>query len=327
MINKNAKLSRKLFKKNIDQVPTRNGYGEGLVEAGKKNENVVALCCDLAGSTRTKMFQDVFPNRYIQVGVAEQNMAGLAAGMALGADKIPFISSYAVFSPGLNWSQIRVAICYSGANVKVIGAHAGISVGPDGATHQALEDVAITRALPRMTVVVPCDYEEAKKATMAIAEYKGPVYMRFARENTPVMTTKKTPFKLGRAEVFREGKDVTIVACGPVVYEALLAAEELKGEIDCEVINSHTVKPLDEKTIIASAKKTGRVVTVEEHQIIGGLGSAVAEVLAEQLPVPMERVGMPDHYGESGEPVQLLKKWKMDKDGVVEKVRKVMKRK
>lgn len=327
MINKQLKLSKKLLKKNVELGSVRDGYGEGLVEAGKKNSNVVALCCDLAGSTRTKMFQDVFPNRFIQAGVAEQNMAGLAAGMALGAGKIPFISSYAVFSPGLNWSQIRVAICYSGANVKIIGAHAGISVGPDGATHQALEDIAITRVLPRMTIVVPCDYEESKKATMAMAEFKGPVYMRFPREKTPVMTTKKTPFKIGKADVFREGKDVTIVACGPLVYEALMAAEELKGEIDCEVINSHTIKPLDSKTILASAKKTGRVVTVEEHQITGGLGGAVAEVLAENLPVPMERVGMPDHYGESGEPVQLLEKWGMDKEGIVKKVRTVMKRK
>lgn len=327
MINKKLKLSRKLFKKNIDQVPTRNGYGEGLVEAGKKDPNVVALCCDLAGSTRTKMFQDVFPERFVQVGVAEQNMAGLAAGMALGASKVPFISSYAVFSPGLNWSQIRVAICYSGANVKIIGAHAGISVGPDGATHQALEDVSITRVLPRMMVVVPCDYEETKKATIAIAEYNGPVYMRFARENTPVMTTVKTPFKLGRAEVFREGKDVTIVACGPLVYEALLAAEELKNEIDCEVINSHTIKPLDTKTILASVKKTNCVVTVEEHQVTGGLGGAVAEALAEIYPVPIERVGMPDHFGESGEPNELLQKWGMDKNGIIKKIKKVYKRK
>lgn len=327
MINKQVVLSKKLFKKNIDQVPTRNGYGEGLLEAGKKNEQVVSFCCDLTDSTRNDLFEKAFPKRFIEAGVAEQNMAGMAAGMALGAGKIPFISSYAVFSPGLNWSQIRVSIAYSGANVKIVGAHSGISVGPDGATHQALEDIAITRVLPRMTVIAPCDTLEAKKATLAATEKKGPVYLRFTREKTPVMTTSKTPFKIGRAEVFREGKDVTIVACGPLVYEALLAAKELEKDIDCEVINCHTIKPLDKKTILNSVKKTGRVVTVEEHQIKGGLGGAVAEMLAENYPVPMERVGMPDCFGESGKPEELLKKWGMDKDGIMKKIVKVMKRK
>ncbi len=322
-----VQLSKKLFKKNIDMIPTRTGYGEGLVEAGKKNKNVVALCCDLTNSTKTAGFKKAFPNRYIETGVAEQNMAGIAAGMALGAEKIPFISSYAVFSPGLNWSQIRVSICYSNANVKIIGAHAGISVGPDGATHQALEDIAITRVIPNITVVVPCDYEETKKATLAIAVKKGPCYMRFAREATPVMTTKNTPFKIGKAEIFKEGEDVTIIACGPLVYEALLAAKELEKDISCEVINSHTIKPLDVKTIIASVKKTGRVITVEEHQITGGLGGAVAETLAEKYPVPMERIGMPDHFGESGKPKELLEKWGMDKNGIIEKVNKIMKKK
>ncbi len=324
MLNKRANLTKKLFKKSIDKSSTRAGYGDGLVEAGKKNNRIVALCCDLTDSTKTVVFKNEFPERYIEVGVAEQNMAGLAAGMALGAGKIPFISSYAVFSPGLNWSQIRVSICYSNANVKIAGAHAGISVGPDGATHQALEDIAITRVLPNMTVVVPCDYEETKKATMAIATKKGPCYMRFAREATPVMTTKTTPFKIGKAEIFKEGKDVTIIACGPLVYEALLAANELEKNISCEVINSHTIKPLDVKTIVNSVKKTGRVVTVEEHQITGGLGGAVAEALAEKYPAPMERVGMPDHFGESGKPEELLKKWGMDKDGIVKKVLKVV---
>lgn len=327
MLNKSAKLSKKLFHKNIDSIPTRNGYGEGLVEAGKKNKDVVALCCDLTDSTRTSYFKKEFPERYIEVGVAEQNMAGLAAGMALGAGKIPFISSYAVFSPGLNWSQIRVAICYSGANVKVIGAHAGISVGPDGATHQALEDIAITRAIPRMTVVVPCDSIETKKATQELAQMHGPCYMRFAREGTAVMTTEKTPFKIGRAEVFREGSDVSIIACGPLVYEALKAAKALEQDrIDCEVINSHTIKPLDTVTITASAKKTKHVVTVEEHQITGGLGGAVAELLSERCPVPIQRVGMPDHFGESGTPEELLAKWGMDADGIIKAVRKVLKK-
>jgi len=327
MINKTAKLNKKLYNKNIEQIPTRNGYGKGLVEAGKQNKNVVALCCDLTDSTRTTMFKKKFPDRYIEVGVAEQNMAGLAAGMALGAGKVPFISSYAVFSPGLNWSQIRVLMAYSRANVKIIGAHAGISVGPDGATHQALEDIAITRVLPYMTIIVPCDSIETKKATTTIASRKGTCYMRFTREKTPIITTEKSPFKIGQAEIFRTGQDVTIVACGPLVYEALLAAKELETEIDCEVINSHTIKPLDKKTIIASVKKTGCVVTVEEHQITGGLGGAVAEVLGENYPVPIERVGMPDHFGESGEPPELLHKWGMDREGIMSKVRKVIKRK
>jgi transketolase len=336
IINKKTYLSKKLFKDSIDQVPTRDGYGAGLVLAGKKNPNVVVLCCDLKDSTRSSVFAKEFPERFIEVGVAEQNMAGLAAGMALGADKIPFISSYAVFSPGLNWSQIRVTQAYAGANVKIMGAHAGISVGPDGATHQALEDIAITRVLPRMTVVVPCDAIETRKAVVALAEHKGTCYMRFAREKTPVMTTEKTPFKIGQAEVFKHGTDVTIIACGPLVYEALLAAEQLEETrnkkqevrgIFCEVINCHTIKPLDKKTILESVKKTGRVVTVEEHQITGGLGGAVAEMLAENYPVPLERVGMPDHFGESGQPEELLKKWGMDKDGIIKKVMRVMRRK
>ncbi len=320
-------LAKHLYNiKKLEQIPTRNGYGEGLVEAGEKNKNVVVLCADLTESTRSLAFQEKFPERFVEVGVAEQNMAGLAVGMAY-AGKIPFISSYAVFSPGRNWDQIRVNVCYNNANVKIAGAHAGISVGPDGATHQALEDIAITRVLPNMTVVVPCDYLETKKATLAVAESKGPLYLRFAREKTPVFTTTKTPFKIGRAEIFREGKDVSVVACGPLVHETLLAAEELKKEISVEVINSHTIKPLDKKTIVASVKKTGCVVTVEEHQITGGLGGAVAECLAENYPVPMERVGMPDSFGESGEPQELLAKYGMTKDDIIKKIKKVLKRK
>lgn len=319
MINQKLHLSEKLFKKNIEQKAARDGYGEGLVEAGKENKDVVVLCCDLTESTRSHLFRDKYPDRFVEVGVAEQNMAGIAAGMAL-TGKVPFCSSYAVFNPGRNWDQLRVSVGYTNANVKVAGAHAGISVGPDGATHQALEDVAITRVLPNFTVVVPCDVHEAKRATLALAKHKGPAYIRFGREKTPVMTTSRTPFKLGKAEVFREGKSVTIVACGALVHEALVAAEEVDGE----VINCHTIKPIDVETIVRSAKKTGRVVTVEEHQIIGGLGGAVAEVLVENHPaspaggpVPMRRVGMRDSYGESGEPGELLAKYQMTSKDIV----------
>ncbi len=324
MLNKKFNLSKEIFRKNIKRVPIRVGYGEGLLEAGKKDKNIVALCCDLTESTKTSFFKNTFPDRFVEVGVAEQNMAGLAAGMALGAGKIPFISSYAVFSPGLNWSQIRVSICYSNANVKIIGAHAGISVGPDGATHQALEDLAITRVLPRMVVVVPCDSIEARKATMAVAKHKGPCYVRLAREATPVITSEKTPFKIGKAHVYREGKDITVIACGPLVYEALVASEKIKKNISCEVINCSTIKPLDKKTILKSVKKTGRVVTVEEHQITGGLFGAVAEMLASEYPVPVTGVGMPDCFGESGRPEELLEKWGMNCKGIIKTIEKAM---
>ncbi|MBI2010542.1 MAG: transketolase family protein [Candidatus Chisholmbacteria bacterium] len=301
----------------MEKVAPRDGYGKGLVAAGRKNENVVVLCCDLTESTRSQWFKEAFPDRFIEVGVAEQNMAGMAVGMALSG-KIPFCSSYAVFNPGRNWDQIRVSVCYTNANVKIAGAHAGISVGPDGATHQALEDIAITRVLPNMTVVVPCDSIEAEKATVALAVHDGPAYIRFGREKLPVITTKKTPFELGRAEVFREGKGVTIVACGAMVYEALIAAQEVDGE----VINCHTIKPLDVEAMVASAKKTGRVVTAEEHQVNGGLGGAVAEALTDAgVAVPIKRVGMQDSFGESGDPEELLKKYKMKAENIVEAVR------
>lgn len=326
------KLNRKLhLAKNIfstpDQVPQRNGYGEGVVEAGKKNENVVVLCCDLTESTRSAEFRDTFPERFVEMGISEQNMAGIAAGMSFSG-KIPYISSYAVFSPGRNWDQIRVSICYSMANVKVMGAHAGISVGPDGATHQALEDIAITRSLPNMTVIVPCDYLEAKRAAVAISEMNGPVYMRFGREKVPVITSEKTPFKIGRAETYTEGGDVSIIACGSLVYEALVAAEELAGEgVECRVINSHTVKPIDKKAVVKAAKETGAVVTAEEHQVHGGLGSAVAELLAQECPVPIEYVAIMDRFGESGQPEELMKKFGLSAEGIKTAVKKVLKRK
>ena len=331
MINRKAKLSSKIFKKSIDMTPTRNGYGEGLVELGEKNKDVVVMTGDLSESTRctrSAAFAKEFPERFIEVGVAEQNMMGIAAGLALSG-KIPFVSSYAVFNPGRNWDQFRVSVCYSQANVKVAGAHAGISVGPDGATHQALEDIAITRVLPGLTVIVPADYEETKKATIAcVDDVQGPVYLRFAREKTAVFTTKNSPFKIGRAEILRDGTDVAIIASGPVVYNALLASQELKKKgIECMVVNNHTIKPIDRKTIIKAAKACGAVVTVEEHQINAGAGSAVIEVLAEEFPVPVERVGMQDSYGESGTPEELIEKYGMGKDGIIDAVEKVIKRK
>jgi len=310
-----------------DRIPQRNGYGDGVVEAGKLNENIVVLCCDLTESTRSAAFRQAFPDRFVEIGIAEQNMAGIAAGMSFSG-KIPYISSYAAFSPGRNWDQIRVSVCYSNANVKIMGAHAGISVGPDGATHQAMEDIAITRCLPNMTVVVPCDYWEAKKATISMAGIAGPVYMRFGREKVPVVTTEKTPFKIGRAETFKDGKDASVIACGSLVYEALIAAKKLeKDNIDVRVINCHTIKPIDIKTIIKAAKETGAIVTAEEHQVHGGLGSAVAEVVSKHHPVPMDYVAVMDRFGESGEPDELMSKFGVKSPNIVKAVKKVLARK
>lgn len=324
----------------IERKATRDGYGDGLRQLGQDNPEVVVLTGDLSESTRAHLFQKEFPERFFECGVAEQNMMGIAAGLALSG-KIPFVSSYAVFVPGRCWDQLRVSVCYAQANVKIAGAHAGISVGADGATHQALEDIACLRALPNLTIVAPCDYWEARKATISAAAFKGPVYLRFHREPTPVFTTEKTPFEIGRARVLREGTAVTVIACGPLVYEALQAAEALNngqltmekdkkmsnvkckmtnGRVSVEVINCHTIKPLDAETILKSVRKTGRVVTVEEHQIDGGLGGAVAELLGENYPVPLKRVGMPDHFGESGDPEELLAKWGMNAAGIVKAV-------
>jgi len=327
MLNQNLKLNPKIFDSDIEQKPTRDGYGEGLVLAGQKDSRVVALCADISDSTRSAMFQKAFPDRFVETGIAEQNMMGLAAGMAL-AGKIPFVSTYAVFCPGRNWDQMRVSVCYSNANVKITGAHAGVSVGPDGATHQALEDIAITRCVPNLVVIAPCDAIETKKATLAAAEYVGPVYLRFAREKTPIMTTEDTPFEIGKALIFRDGKDVAIIGCGPLLHNALLAEEELAKEgIEVMVINNHTIKPMDSKTIIEAAKKCGAIVTVEDHQIMGGMGSAVAEVLAANYPVPIEFVGMKDRFGESGEPNELIEAFGMGKNAIKEAVKKVIQRK
>ena len=328
MINEKARLIADIFgSSKLEMVATRDGWGKGLVEAGEKDERVVVLCADLTESTRSLWFAEKFPERFIELGVAEQNMATVAAGMA-NYGKIPFISSYAVFSPGRNNEQIRTTIAINNVPVKIGGAHAGISVGPDGATHQALEDIALMRVMPRMTVLVPCDALEAQKATVAAAFHPGPVYIRFGREKSPVFTTKETPFEIGRAEFFRLGSDVAIIGCGMLLYNALLAAEELSKEgIEAMVVNSHTVKPIDSDAIIKAAKQTGAVVTVEEHQVNGGLGSAVAEVLAKNHPVPQEFIGVNDRFGESGEPGELVEKFEMGVKDIKEAARRVINRK
>lgn len=326
-LNKQAHLQRDVFSKEAEQAPTRDGYGIALVELGEKDERIVVLSGDLSESTRSAKFRDKFPERFIQVGVAEQNMANVAVGLALNG-KIPFVSTYAVFSPGRNWDQIRISGCYNNANVKYAGAHTGISVGPDGATHQAMEDVALTRVLPRMHVFVPCDMEETRKVTLAAAEIDGPVYFRFGRAPSASFTTEKTPFRIGKAVVFHEGTDVAIIGAGPVIHSALMAAHQLVEQgISCRVINSPSIKPIDVDTIEKAARECGAIVTVEEHQTMAGIGSAIAEVVVKTYPVPMEFVGMPNSFGESGEPSELLKKYKMDTVGITDAVKRVLKRK
>lgn len=312
----------------LDMKATRDGYGDGLVELGETNPNVVVLTGDLTESTRAEAFAKKFPERFIECGVAEQNMMGIAAGLA-AAGKIPFISSYAVFSPGRSWDQCRVSVCYSNLPVKIAGAHTGVSVGPDGATHQALEDIAITRVLPNMAVITPCDYWETKKATIAAVAQKGPVYFRFTREKTPIITTAGTPFKIGRAEILADyGQDAAIVACGPLVYQALVAAKKLWEEkIKVTVVNNHTIKPIDAATLLKVARDCGAVVTVEEHQTMGGMGSAVAEVLVANYPVPMFMIGMPNTFGQSGEPEELLQKYGMTIESIMTAVRNIIRRK
>ncbi len=312
----------------MPMVPTRNGYGEALLELGETNPQVVVLTADLAESTRVLDFGKKYPDRFIECGVAEQNMMGIAAGLA-ACGKIPFVSSYAVFSPGRSWDQLRVSVGYSNLPVKIAGAHTGVSVGPDGATHQALEDIAITRVLPNMTVVVPCDSIETKKATLASVQINGPVYFRFAREKTPVITKPESRFEIGRAEIVIEhGHDAAIIACGPLLYQAMVAADELQKEnIHVSVVNNHTIKPIDAPTIMKVARNCGAVVTVEEHQIMGGMGSAVAECLATHFPVPIEFIGMPNTFGQSGEPNELLQKYGMTVVSIKNAVKDILRRK
>lgn len=312
---------------NPEMIPTRYGYGEGLEEAGKRDKNVIALGADITSSVKVDLFRNAFPDRFISVGIAEQNQMCVAAGMSL-MGKVPFVTNYGVFLAGRAWDQIRTTVCYSNLNVKLGGAHGGISVGPDGATHQALEEIALMRCLPNMTVIVPADSVETKKATLAAAEMKGPVYIRFGREKVPVVTSEDTPFKIGEAYCIREGSDVAIIACGAMVYEALISAETLEKEgISAMVINNHTVKPIDAKTITEAAQKTGAVVTAEEHQVMGGMGSAVLEVLAKECPVPVQMVGVMDRFGESGQPEMLMKEFGLCSKKIEEAARDVLQKK
>jgi len=300
------------LKGELAQEPIRKGFGRGLLEAGKRNENVVAACADLTDSTQMSLFKAEFPERFVEIGIAEQNLVTVGSGLsAMG--KIPFVSSYAAFSPGRNWEQIRTTICLNDRPVKVVGSHAGVSVGPDGATHQMLEDIALMRVLPNMVVIAPGDAVEAEKATLAMAADKRPTYLRLAREATPIITTDKTPFEIGKAYVFEKGADVTLITTGTMTYQALLAVELLyKDGIEAEVVHVPTIKPLDTETILKSVRKTGAVVTAEEGQIAGGLGGAIAELLGEECPVPLKRIGMQDRFGESGSPNELLEHFGLD---------------
>lgn len=320
-------LAENLFSKNIEQKPTRFGYGSGIVKAAAKNTNVVVLCADLTESTRSAEFKRLFPERFIQMGVQEQLLAALASGLAL-AGKVPFVTSYAMFCPGRAWEQIRTNLCLNNTSVKIIGSHAGVSVGPDGATHQAIEDIAIMRVIPNITVIAPCDVHEAEKATEAIANWEGPCYVRLTREKSPVFTTEQTPFTIGKANILREGKDVAIIACGPLTHRALQAAEELrKQNLEVMVVNMHTIKPLDEKTLLEAAKRCQAIVTLEEHQVAGGLGGAVAETLGRLRPTPIEFVGVRDRFGESGDPNELIEHFGMGVSAIKTAIKKVLKRK
>ena len=314
----------------VEQVPIRKGFGEGLLIAGRMEERVVALCAELTDSTTMNLFAKEFPKRFVEMGVAEQNLASVASGMsAMG--KIPFISSYAMFSPGRNWEQIRTTICYNDRKVVIAGSHAGISVGPDGGTHQAIEDIAITRVIPNLVVISPCDAIEAKKATLAALSTKSPVYIRLAREKTPIITTEETPFEIGKAQVFfkpKEKAEVGIIATGALVAKAIRVAHALQKEgIEVKVLNLATIKPLDEKAIISLAEETGAIVTVEEHQINGGMGSAVAECLVKHYPVPQEFIGVQDKFGQSGTPDQLIEHYRMGELAITAAVKKVLARK
>lgn len=322
MLNQSLKLNTKMWNEDVEQIPIRKGFGQGLLQAGENDANVVALCADLTESTQMHFFKERFPERFVQIGVAEQNLVTVASGMsAMG--KIPFVSSYAMFSPGRNWEQIRTTIAYNDRKVVIVGSHAGISVGPDGGTHQAIEDIAIMRVIPNMVVISPCDAIEAKKATLALAKSIEPAYLRLAREKTPVITTDDTPFEIGKAQIMFMPEtglaQVGIIATGALVHKALIAAKNLEGEgIKVKVLNISTIKPLDTDAVIALAKETKKIVTVEEHQIAGGLGGAIAECLAENYPVKMKFIGVHNKFGQSGTPDELLKYYNMDTVDIIE---------
>jgi transketolase len=309
------------------KVDTRSGFGAGLAALGRTNPNVIALCADLVGSLKMQEFIDENPDRFIQVGIAEANMMGIAAGLTIGG-KIPFTGTFANFSTGRVYDQIRQSIAYSGKNVKICASHAGVTLGEDGATHQILEDIGLMKMLPGMTVINPCDYNQTKVATIAIAEHQGPVYLRFGRPSVANFTDDSTPFEIGKGIVLNPGNDLTIVATGHLVWEALLAAEILEKEgVSAEVINIHTIKPLDIDLLVESVKKTGCIVTAEEHNYMGGLGESVAGALASKYPTPQEFVATMDTFGESGTPAQLMDKYKLNKDAIVKASKKVLKRK
>jgi transketolase len=331
MLNPKLKLNSKLFNADVEQIPIRKGFGQGLLLAAEKNKNIVALCADLTESTQMNMFADKFPDRFIQVGIAEQNLVTTASGMA-AMGKIPFCSSYAMFSPGRNWEQIRTTIAYNDRKVVVVGSHAGISVGPDGGTHQALEDIALMRIIPNMDVLSPCDSIEAEKITIELSKTKRPAYLRLAREKTPVITTNETPLQIGKAELFWIPEiglaQVGIIATGALLYNALVAAKELEGEgIKIKVLNLSSVKPVDSEAVISLSKEAKCLVTVEEHQICGGMGSLVAEIVANNYPVPIEFIGVHDKFGQSGTSKELIKHYGMDKDSIKLAVKKVLIRK
>jgi transketolase len=316
------------YRGELKQVPTRNGFGEGLIEAGARNANVIGICADLSESTRFEGFRKAHPRQYLEIGVSEQLLVAMAGGLA-SVGKIPWIASYAMFNPGRSWEQVRTIMALNETNVKIAGAHAGVSVGPDGATHQAIEDIAIMRVIPHMTVVVPCDSVQTKKATLAISEMWGPTYLRFGREKSAVITTEETPFEIGKAQRFREGRDVAIIACGILVYNALVAADRLAREegIECLVVNNHTVKPMDESAILEAARSCGTIVTVEEHQRQAGMGSRVAEILAQHHPTPIEFIGVEDRFGQSGDPAELIEHYGMGVAAIEQAVRRAYRRK
>lgn len=331
MLNPKLKLNENVFNDDVEKVPLRNGFGDGLLKAAKKDKRIVGLCADLTESTRMEPFAKEFPSRFIEVGITEQNLASVASGMAR-MGKIPFISSYAMFSPGRNWEQIRTTICYNDVPVKIAGSHAGVSVGPDGGTHQALEDIALMRVIPRMQVICPCDVHEAEKATLQAAKNSHPTYIRLARDKSAVMTTPDTPFEIGKAQIFFQSKgdkvDVGIVACGALVYQALKAAYELDEQgIKVAVMNMATIKPLDTDALKKLIINSKAIVTVEEHQLAGGLGSVVAEFAAQYCPVPIEFVCVKDEFGQSGKPDELIDLYKLNQNAVEEAVYKVLSRK
>jgi transketolase len=328
MLNQNLKLNTKIFNSDVEKKSTRLGFGEGLLQAGIENEDIIALCADLKDPTKLNLFADKFPDRYIEMGISEQNMASVASGMA-SMGKIPFIASFAVFSPGRNWEQIRTTICYNNQPVKIISSHSGTAVGPDGGSHQCLEDFALTRVLPNMVVISPCDSIEAKKATVAISKTKEPTYLRCTRNDTPLITTKDTPFDIGKAHILFKPENglaqVGIIATGPVLYDALMAAKKMSDDgIKVKVMNLSTIKPLDKESIVELAKETRNIITIEDHQISGGMGSAVAECLAEFYPTKIKFMGINDSFGQSGESSELARYYKIDIESIIETIKKLV---